>query len=248
VPRIVCTLVDFATMQGLDDLDAGAHVLRVVCEGALVGAAAVWLEAAPHVCSEHYSSSRQHSFHMSLLQCATKDCLVAHRSCASHAHADTNAHNWLPSRLYSHLPRAGQQRLHIITLHCNRPGFMLLQRASFSHFLRDNDVEWTVVFDNADAVVEDALRAQCQSISSVFGHTRCLQLPAAAKQGAVPGDASGTHSQIFSWLWREVVMTDLRGQLVSILDGDMFAVAPFSFREFMRGFSMAGPQQHREIK
>jgi hypothetical protein len=43
-------------------------------------------------------------------------------------------------------------------------------------------------------------------------------------------------------------MTDLRGQLISILDGDMFAVAPFSFREFMRGFSMAGPQQHREIK
>ena len=125
---------------------------------------------------------------------------------------------------------------------------MLLQRASFHHFLRDNDADWTVVFDNADSVVEDALRAQCQSISSAFGHTRCLQLPAAAKEGAVPGDASGTHSQIFSWLWREVVMTDLRGQLISILDGDMFALAPFSFREFMRGFSMAGPQQHREIK
>ena len=110
------------------------------------------------------------------------------------------------------MPRSGQQRLHIITLHCNRPSFMLLQRASFHHFLRDNDADWTVVFDNADSVVEDALRAQCQSISSAFGHTRCLQLPAAAKEGAVPGDASGTHSQIFSWLWREVVMTDLRGQ------------------------------------
>jgi hypothetical protein len=125
---------------------------------------------------------------------------------------------------------------------------MLLQRRSFQHFLRDIDVEWTVVFDNRDSSIEDALRNQCAEIASVFGHTRCLQLPSEAKAAAVPGDASGTQSEIFSWLWREVIMKRLRGQLVSIVDGDMFAIAPFSFREFMRGFSMAGSQQHREIK
>lgn len=235
-------------VQGLEDLDAGAHILRVFCDGTQVGAAAFWRETSSQFCSEHYSAARQHSYHLSLLRCTSKDCLTAHRSCAAHAHADTNAHNWLPSRLYAHLPVSGQQRLHIITLHCNRPSFMLLQRKSFHHFLRDNHVEWTVAFDNPDSSVEDALRAQCESISSVFGHTRCLQLPAQVKAGAAPGDASGTHSRIFSWLWREVAMKDLRGQLISIVDGDMFAIAPFSFREFMRGFSMAGPQQHREIK
>ena len=234
--------------QGLEALDPGAHLLRVICDGVQVGAAAFWLEAASQVCSEHYSSARQHAYHLSLLRCESKDCLVAYRSCAAHAHADTNAHSWLPSRLYAHLPLSGQQRLHIVTLHCNRPGFMSLQRKSFQHFLRDDNVEWTVVFDNPDSSVEDALRAQCESISSDFGHTRCLRLPAEAKAGATPGDASGTHSQIFSWLWREVAMKELRGQLISIIDGDMFAIANFSFREFMRGFNMAGPQQHREIR
>lgn len=199
-------------------------------------------------CSENYSQQRQHSFHLSLLRCTSKDCLVAHRSCAAHAHADTNAHNWLPPRLFSHLPPSGQQRLHIITLHCNRPNFMLLQRSSFQHFLLDKDVDWTVVFDNRDTSIEDALRVKCAEISSLFGHTRCLQLPNEAKAAAAPGDASGTQSEIFSWIWREVVMKQLRGQLVSIVDGDMFAISPFSFREFMRGFSMAGSQQHREIK
>ena len=236
------------TAQGLEDLEAGAHVLRVVCEGVHAGAAAVWLEAASQVCSEHYSSSRQHSFHLSLLRCTTRECLTAHRSCAAHAHADTNAHNWLPPSLYAHLPVSGQQRLHIITLHCNRPDFMLLQRKSFHHFLRDFNVDWTIVFDNPDSSVENALRTQCESISFTFGHTTCLQLPVDAKTGAAPGDASGTHSQIFSWLWREVAMKRLRGQLIVIVDGDMFSIAPFSFREYMRGFSMAGPQQHREIK
>jgi hypothetical protein len=125
---------------------------------------------------------------------------------------------------------------------------MLLQRSSFQHFLRDDSVDWTVVFDNPDSIVEDELRAQCVTISSTFGRTRCLQLPAEAKSGASLGDASGTHSQIFSWLWKEVVLKQLRGQLISIVDGDIFAIAPFSFRLFMRGFSMAGPQQHREIK
>jgi hypothetical protein len=125
---------------------------------------------------------------------------------------------------------------------------MLMQRSSFQHFLRDDHVDWTVVFDNPDSSVENALRAQCESISSVLGHTRCLQLPAEAKAGAAPGDASSIQSHIFSWLWREVAMKELRGQLISLVDGDMFAIAPFSFREFMRGFSMAGPQQHREIK
>lgn len=143
---------------------------------------------------------------------------------------------------------SGQQRLHIITLHCNRPDFMLLQRKSFHHFLRDLNVDWTIVFDNPDSSVENALRAHCESISFTFGHTTCLQLPVDAKTGAAPGDASGTHSQIFSWLWREVAMKRLRGQLIVIVDGDMFSIAPFSFREYMRGFSMAGPQQHREIK
>ena len=234
--------------QGLEDLDPGAHVLRVVCDGSLVGEAAVWLESASQFCSENYSQQRLHSFHLSLLRCVNKECLAAHRSCAAHAHADTNAHNWLPPRLYAHLPQSGQQRLHIITLHCNRPNFMLLQRTSFQHFLRDNGVEWTVVFDNRDSSIEDALRAQCEEISSVFGRTRCLQLPNEAKAAAVPGDASGTQSEIFSWIWREVVMKRLRGQLVSIVDGDMFAISPFSFRELMGGFSMAGSQQHREIK
>jgi hypothetical protein len=246
-PTVLLFLIS-AIVQGLEDVDAGAHILRVFCDGTQVGAAAFWREASSEFCSEHYSAARQHSYHLSLLRCTSKDCLAAHRSCAAHAHADTNAHNWLPSRLDAHLPVSGQQRLHIITLHCNRPNFMLLQRKSFHHFLRDNHVEWTVAFDNPDSSLEDALRAQCESISSVFGHTRCLQLPAEAKAGAAPGDASGIHSRIFSWLWREVAMKDLRGQLISIVDGDMFAIAPFSFRQFMRGFSMAGPQQHREIK
>ena len=120
----------------------------------------------------------------------------------------------LPPSLYAHLPVSGQQRLHIITLHCNRPDFMLLQRKSFHHFLRDLNVDWTIVFDNPDSSVENALRAQCESISFTFGHTTCLQLPVDAKTGAAPGDASGTHSQIFSWLWREVAMKRLRGQLL----------------------------------
>jgi len=133
-----------------------------------------------------------------------------------------------------------QAKILIFTYSYNRPDFIELQNKTFKKFLKD-DYEFVVFNDARDPKLYKQIKATCKKL-----HIKCIKIP------------QEIHTQPYLQRWPgeyyhapavrncNVVMYSLdnygfkHDDIVVLLDSDMFLVKPFSIREYMNGYDLAG--------
>lgn len=133
----------------------------------------------------------------------------------------------------------------IITHNYNRPDCTEIQVKTFKKFVKD-DYEF-VVFNNAqDPQKRQDIRNVCQKHS-----LRCIEIPQEIHDRpylfrAPQENKNHACCRVANCIQYSLdVLGFKHDDIVVIIDTDMFLIKPFSFRDFMRGYDLAGVPQRR---
>lgn len=131
----------------------------------------------------------------------------------------------------------------VITHTFNRPDFIELQHKTFKKFLKD-DYEF-VVFNDADRnpSMHNQITSMCNKLN-----LRCITIPQALhdKPYLYSPHGSNTNSRcaIVVQYSLDILGFD-HNDVVAIIDSDMFLIKPFSIKEFLGKYDIAGVDQVR---
>lgn len=138
-----------------------------------------------------------------------------------------------------------ESKVLIITHNYNRPEFTEMQVKTFKKFVKD-DYEF-VVFNNAsDGIKRQEIRNVCKKHS-----LRCIEIPQEIHDRPYlfrRQDEDKNHAccRVANCIQYSLdVLGFKHDDIVVIIDTDMFLIKPFSFRDFMHGYDLAGVPQCR---
>lgn len=121
-------------------------------------------------------------------------------------------------------------KIKIYSIHHNRPDFIKWQLDSFNkHF--QNEFEYFVVNNASDTMLRNKISKQCKDLNineiSTFSKSNLAGLH---------------HAESLNHIWKNYCIKD---ELVMLIDGDVFLIQDFNFKEFLDGYCIAGPRQCR---
>lgn len=140
-----------------------------------------------------------------------------------------------------------ESKILIITHAYNRPEFIPLQEITFKKFLQD-EYEFVVFNDGRDPLHRAAIFDTCKLLG-----IRCIGIPQEIHDRPYLQRAPGDNFNASSVRAANVIQYSLdilgfkNNDIVVTIDSDLFLVKPFSIRNFMNGFQLAGILQPRNI-
>lgn len=147
--------------------------------------------------------------------------------------------------LYLINPLISEARLLVITHSYNRPDFIEIQDKTFKKFLKD-DYEF-VVFNDAP---KDEMCQEITHLCDTLG-IRCMRIPQSIHAAPYLPREPNDDYQNPGIRCANVVQYSLdvlgfdHDDLVMIIDADMFLIQPFSVRDFLKDYQLAGVPQKR---
>jgi hypothetical protein len=118
---------------------------------------------------------------------------------------------------------------------CKNHDFIPMQVKSFVKHCKD-DFKITVLNDGLDDGQSALIREAC-----LESNVECIDVP----KNLIHSSASVAHCAVVQWAYDEIVLKGCMGDIVVMLDSDMFMVRDFSFSELVGDFAFAGLPQYR---